>query len=112
MDFLGGLARPRPPSVFSFSLHPLIVPPAGAAGVCRWYSWRGTVMFASRAVGLAALFLIALPAGAAEMYPLSETAAAGDCVRIHLDLKLTGELRIRKGDQQVPLKLEAVAAHD
>jgi hypothetical protein len=68
-------------------------------------------MRAPRALGTVALFLAAA-AARAETYPINETAQAGDCFHVRLDLKLSGELRVYKGGEPLPLKLEAVAAHE
>jgi hypothetical protein len=48
----------------------------------------------------------------AQTYPLVEAPKAGDCFRIHLDMTLTGELRVTKDGKQVPLGLSATATHD
>jgi hypothetical protein len=65
-----------------------------------------------RALGAVALVLAVAPLGRAQTYPLTETVQAGDCLRVRLDMKLAGELRVQKGGQTVPLKLEALAAHE
>jgi hypothetical protein len=51
-------------------------------------------------------------AGWAETYPLSETSQAGDCFRVHLDMTLSGEMRVNKEAKTVSLKLEAAATHE
>jgi hypothetical protein len=43
---------------------------------------------------------------------LVEEPRSGDCFKIQLDMKLSGELRIRKEGKTVPIKLEAVATHE
>jgi hypothetical protein len=48
----------------------------------------------------------------AQTYPLTETPQAGECAQVHLEMNLTGELRVVKGDQPRALKLTAVAIHD
>jgi len=57
------------------------------------------------------LLLAATPSGWAQKCTLLETPQAGECFKIQLDMKLSGELRIRKDEKIIPLKLEAVAAH-
>jgi hypothetical protein len=61
------------------------------------------------------IIIVALAAGRegwAQTYPLSETSHAGDCFRIHLDMNLTGDMRVNKEGKSVSLKLEATATHD
>jgi hypothetical protein len=58
-----------------------------------------------------AILLALAPCGWAQTYPLAEAVQPGDCFQIKLDLKLSGELRIRKADGVTPLKLEITAAH-
>jgi hypothetical protein len=50
--------------------------------------------------------------GSAQTYLLSETLQAGDCVCIHLEMNLSGEMRVNKEGKAVPLKLEATATHE
>jgi len=50
--------------------------------------------------------------GLAQTYPLSEISRAGDCFRIHLDMTLSGEMRVNKEGKSVSLKLEATALHE
>ncbi len=64
-----------------------------------------------RVVGAVALAVAAAPAGWAQTCNLAEPVQAGDCFRIQLDMKLTGEMRIQKGSGFTPLKLEATANH-
>jgi hypothetical protein len=68
--------------------------------MCAWRVW-GTV----------GLLLALTPAGWGQTCTLAETVQAGDCFEIQLDMKLSGEMRVRKEDKTVPLKLEAVANH-
>jgi hypothetical protein len=69
-------------------------------------------MFAWRVVGIVALFLAVGPSGRAQTYPLAEDLKEGDCFRIQLDMKLSGEIRIPKDGQSVALKLAAAATHE
>src|SRR6266852_185093 len=67
-------------------------------------AWRilGTLVVAT-AVGRSA---------SAETYLLSETAQAGDCFRIQLDMTLSGEMRVNKEGKPLSLTLEATAIHE
>lgn len=56
--------------------------------------------------------LLAGSAVHAETFPLLETVQVGDFCHVRLDMKLTGELRVVKGEKTLPLKLEAIAAHE
>jgi hypothetical protein len=68
-------------------------------------AWR-LMMVAVGLIGLA-------PASrAAEMYPLAETVQPGDCVRVQLEMKLNGELRVQRLDKTEKLELKAVGSHD
>jgi hypothetical protein len=69
-------------------------------------------MFASRVLGTIGLLLAAVPAGWGQTCSLQEPIQAGDCFHIQIDMKLSGEMRIRKDDKTVPLKLEATANHE
>jgi hypothetical protein len=68
-------------------------------------------MSAWRVLGTMGLLLATTPSWA-QTCTLSETPKAGDCFKIQLDMKLSGEMRIRKNDKTVPLKQEASAVHD
>jgi hypothetical protein len=62
---------------------------------------------------LATMALLAVtPAGWTQTCTLAEDVKTGDCFQIQIDMKLSGEMRIRKDDKTVPLKLEAVANHE
>jgi hypothetical protein len=69
-------------------------------------------MAARRILGTILVALVVVRAGGAQTYPLSETSGVGDCFRIHLDMNLSGEMRVNKEGKAVPLKLEATAAHE
>ena len=47
-----------------------------------------------------------------QTYALSENSRAGDCFRVHLDLVLSGEIKISKDGKQIVLKQEGAAAHE
>jgi hypothetical protein len=51
-------------------------------------------------------------AGRAQTCNLTEAVAAGDCFRIKLETKLTGEMRFQKAAGSVPLKEEMTARHE
>jgi hypothetical protein len=68
-------------------------------------------MAAWRSLGVAAILVLA-PAGWAQNYPLAETPQAGDCFRLHIDMKLAGQIRVLRDSEVAPMKLEATAAHD
>ena len=67
-------------------------------------AWRLVMV----AVGLISL---APASRAAELYPLTEAVQPGDCVRVQLEMKLNGELRIQRLDKMDKLELKAVGSH-
>jgi hypothetical protein len=69
-------------------------------------------MAAWRVLGTIALLLAAMPVSWAQTCALRETPKPGECFKIQLDMKLSGEMRIRKDDKTIPLKLEAAAVHE
>lgn len=50
--------------------------------------------------------------GWAQPYLLSETTQPGNCFHIHVDMSLSGEMRVNKEGKAVSLKLGATATHD
>jgi hypothetical protein len=58
------------------------------------------------------LALAAGRAGSAQTYPLAEMSHAGDCFQVHLDMTLSGEMRVTKEGKTISLKLEATALHE
>src|SRR5262249_61429025 len=48
----------------------------------------------------------------AQTYSLAEAPQPGDCFRIQLQMKLTGEMRINRDDKSIPVKLIAAATHE
>src|SRR5437588_12933615 len=68
-------------------------------------------MFARRVFVAAAVLLAAASAVRCETYLLAEAVKAGDCFHVTLDMKLTGEIRVRKDDGVVKLALTANASH-
>jgi hypothetical protein len=69
-------------------------------------------MAAWRTLGSVVVLLGVAQAGWTQTYPLAEVVKAGDCVRIHLDMNLTGEIRVSRDGKVYPLKLTATATHD
>jgi hypothetical protein len=69
-------------------------------------------MSAWRVLGTMGLLLVATPAGWTQSCTLRETPQPGDCFQIQLDMKLSGEDRVRKDDKMESLKLEAAAVHE
>ncbi len=67
-------------------------------------------MLSCRLHGAVVLFLAALPA-LAPAADLAEAVKPGDCFEVSLDMKLTGELRIRKDEGPSTVKLTASAEH-
>src|SRR5262249_42690682 len=65
-----------------------------------------------RSTGSVVILLAAAGTAAAQTYSLSEAPETGDCFRVQLQMKLSGEMRINRDDKRVPLKLTAAAAHD
>ena len=69
-------------------------------------------MFARRVFVAAAVLLAAASAVRCETYLLAEASQAGDCFHVTIDMKLTGEIRVRKGDGVAKMTLAANASHD
>jgi hypothetical protein len=67
-------------------------------------AWR---ILASMVVSLAAVTSVS-----GQTVSLTETAKVGDCFNLHLEMKLAGEMHVRKDGKPVSLKLEATAVHD
>jgi hypothetical protein len=56
--------------------------------------------------------LVGVRAGWAQTYALTEKPQAGDCFRIQLDMKLSGEIKVSREGKEIALKLEAAAGHE
>jgi hypothetical protein len=69
-------------------------------------------MAAWRFLGTIGLLLAITSAGWSQSCALTETPQAGECFKIQLDMKLAGEMRLRKDNKVIPLKLEATAIHE
>jgi len=65
-----------------------------------------------RNLSVVVVALIAAGPGKAQTYSLIESPKVGDCFHVHIDMVLSGELRVNRDGKQVPLKLEALATHD
>jgi hypothetical protein len=68
-------------------------------------------MFAWRVVATVAFLLTAAAFGRGESYSLTETLKEGDCFRIQLEMKLSGEIRVPRDGNTGTIKLEAMATH-
>jgi hypothetical protein len=69
-------------------------------------------MAAWRSLGSVVVLLAVARLAAAQTYPLAEPVQAGDCCKLHLEMTLTGELKVVRDGKPVPLKLTASARHD
>ena len=65
-----------------------------------------------RSLGVLMVALIAASPGRTQTYTLSESPQAGDCFRIHLDMKLAGEIRVPGADGMKSIPLAATAADE
>ena len=65
-----------------------------------------------RVLGTVALLLAATSFGRTQTCTLLETNLPGECFKVQIDMKLSGEWRIRKEDKSEPLKLQASAVHE
>jgi hypothetical protein len=68
-------------------------------------------MKAWRVSGAVLLFLVAVPAGWGQTSTLAEMVKPGNCFHYELDMQLNGEIRFKKDDKTVPVKLAASAGH-
>ena len=69
-------------------------------------------MFARCMLMTAAVLLAGNAAARCQTYLLAEPAQAGDCFHVTLDMKLTGEIRVRKGADPLKLNLSAAGSHE
>ena len=65
-----------------------------------------------RTLGALCITLASFSTALAQPCNLSETVKAGDCFRLHLDLSLSGEMKVAKDGEVIALKREARAAHE
>jgi len=68
-------------------------------GTMRWQTLAGVAL------------LVAAPAQAKD-YTLAEDLKPGDCFRVRLTLKLTGQMRFQRDGKPVPVALSAAAEHE
>jgi hypothetical protein len=68
-------------------------------------------MKAWRVSGAVVLLLAVVPAGWGQTCTLTEMVKPGDCFHFDLDMQLKGEIRFKKEDKTVPVKLTASANH-
>jgi hypothetical protein len=64
-----------------------------------------------RILGSVVVTLIGIGLANAQTYELAEAPKVGDCLKIDLAMKLTGEMQITREGKSLPLKIEASAAH-
>jgi hypothetical protein len=57
------------------------------------------------------VLLAAVPAAWGQTAFLAETVKAGDCFRYQLDMKLSGELKVKAEGKNAPIQLTATASH-
>jgi hypothetical protein len=69
-------------------------------------------MAAWRTLGSVVVLLAVARLATAQTYPLAEPVQAGDCFKLHLEMTLTGDLKVTRDGKPVPLKLTATAGHD
>jgi hypothetical protein len=65
-----------------------------------------------RSLGVLLVTLVAAASGRAQTCTLTETPQEQECYHYHLDMKLSGALRVHRDGQVVPIPLNAVASHD
>ena len=69
-------------------------------------------MTAWRTLASVVVALAVVRCGYGQTYSLVETSKAGDCARLHLEMKLTGELRVVRDGKVAPVPLAATAVHE
>jgi hypothetical protein len=69
-------------------------------------------MTAGRLLGVAMFVSLAAGAVSAQTVALTEEIKAGDCFRIRLEMKLTGEMRVNQNGKQTSLTESASATHE
>jgi hypothetical protein len=65
-----------------------------------------------RLLASAAILSFAAQTGSGQTYSLKETPKVGECFRIHLEMKLQGEIRINADGKPTTIPLEAHATHE
>jgi hypothetical protein len=76
------------------------------------FAKEGKDMAVLRILGVVISLLVSVAVGRAQTYSLTETPQVGVCYRLKLGMKLSGEIRVSKDGQRVPLKLAATAEHE
>ncbi len=69
-------------------------------------------MTAWRTLASLIVVLAVADAATAQAHSLVESPKVGDCMRYHLEMSLTGEMRVNQGGKEAPLSLTARAEHD
>jgi len=69
-------------------------------------------MAAWRILGPVLLLLAGAPKAPAQTYALTESVKAGDCFRLHLEMSLTGAIKVSRDAKPVSLPLTAKATHE
>jgi hypothetical protein len=69
-------------------------------------------MAAWRILGSFVVTLVVAGTGQGQTCELAETPKAGDCLRVQLAMSLTGEMRVTKNNQLMPLQMTASATHE
>ena len=65
-----------------------------------------------RSLGVLLVFLAVTATGRAQTCNLTEKPQENECYHYHLDMKLSGAMRVHREDQVVPIPLAATASHD
>ncbi len=68
-------------------------------------------MRAFRTYGCIVVALAASVSAYGQTYELTEKTKDGDCCRVELRMQLTGEMKIKRNDALIPLKMSAAAQH-
>src|SRR5437868_5375760 len=71
-------------------------------------AWRVLIV----AAGLVGVYQPEARARQPQTYPLAEAVQPGDCLRVRLEMKLEGEMRVRRLDKGEALALTALAVHE
>src|SRR6516225_1318708 len=64
-----------------------------------------------RSLASLVVFVLVAPSAWTQTVTLAEDMKAGDCFAVRLEMTLTGEITVAKGDDKVPLKLSTKATH-
>lgn len=84
---------------------PLVRPPTpDSMGGARMTAWRS--------LGIGVLALVTVQPAWSQTVTLAENLQAGDCFRLRLEMTLSGEIRVHKGDKPVAMKRTATATHE